>query len=464
MAGETGSSVDSIDDGKISPEAPEESRIEEPPTDIKSFLAYMGPAWIFTASQIGAGEALSIPVIAATLGMNSIWLLPVVGFTKVFGQYYLVSQAVVSGDTFLKWVHEKRWLRWVFYYALLGGAFQALGSTGHVGTTAQALQTISPVALPRSFWIIAVVIFAGLIIFSRGYNIIENVSTVLLWIFLAMIAITAIFVFPPLSEWAQGFTTFPGTVESLGGGGWYIVAIAFGWLGAGFNATIAYVWSAKDRGMGMLKDGIGDIDQEDLTKQEEQYLQGWRKTVLWQNVIASTLLVGFSMLIWAAAAQTLGQRGIRPSGFEAITQMGAIFGAVYGQWGATLLVIALAFVVFTSLYTGAYTVSRMWEDAFGYIGGFERYDIDRQQLYQIFVILFLLTPLLLTFVIGRPLILFSVGGILFAPVIGVLYLVAIYLFFNDNIPSSLQPQRRWALALGIFAALAAIGTGILGIL
>lgn len=440
------------------------ARIENPPgQDVRGFLEYMGPAWIFTSAQIGGGEALSVPVIAAALGMEAIWLIPLVGFTKIFGQYYLVSQGVVSGETFQARLAEKPWwLRWIFWYVVIGGVFYAMGISGHLATTAGAWEFMLPGS--TTVWMVIITLLSFGLVIIRRYDIIEKTATVFLWVFLAMVTIVALLLFPGPEEWITGLTTFPGQVDALGGGGIYIVAVSFGWIGAGFAPTTTYVWYAKDRGMGMfgaLNDGH-EVDLDDLTPEETKRLQGWNTVVLWQNIVASIVLVVFSMLLWVASAQTLYEQGIRPSGFGAVTEMAGIFTGTFGSWSGNLLLIAVSLALFTSMFAPAYGVSRIWEDSFGYIGGFEKFDIDRTLFYRVAVVVFLLIPLVLNLVIGAPLILFSVGGILFAPIIGLLYLVAIYLFFTD-MPESLKPTRWWALILAVFAAVSALLSSFLSI-
>lgn len=61
------------------------------------------------------------------------------------------------------------------------------------------------------------------------------------------------------------------------------------------------------------------------------------------------------------------------------------------------------------------------------------------------------SPPALTLALEASLILFSVGGILFVPIIGLLYLLAIYLAFTDT-REELRPYRWLALFPGIAAA------------
>ena len=63
-----------------------EPRISEPPRTLKEFFTYLGPAFIFTAAQIGGGELITVPLLGAYFGMTGLFLVPLIAFIKVFGQ------------------------------------------------------------------------------------------------------------------------------------------------------------------------------------------------------------------------------------------------------------------------------------------------------------------------------------------------------------------------------------------
>ncbi|MFB6301562.1 MAG: hypothetical protein ABEH78_01680 [Haloferacaceae archaeon] len=207
-----------------------------------------------TAAQIGGGEALSVPVIASHLGMGGIWLIPLVGFTKIFGQYFLVSHAVITGRTFMDHLHDRPWwLRWMFFYTLLGG------------------------------------------------------------------------------------------------------------------------------------------------------------------------------------------------------------------WSGSVFLLAISLALFTSMYAPAYGISRFWEDSFGYMNGFERFDVRRTTFFRLCLGVFVTIPLALNLLDINPLLLFSVGGILFAPIIALLYLVALYLLFSDVEVASLRPRSKVLVTLALVASFPTLLSSLLSI-
>ena len=477
MGAETGTgtgtgSGTAVDDIKVP--TGDEYRISEPPATLREFFAYMGPAWVFTASQIGGGEALSVPVGGAYLGMQAIWLIPLITFTKIFGQYYLVRYGVMSGETFLSALFKQpTWLRWVFYYVFLGGIVYAIGLSGHLGETAGAAQTIAPIQSfvgfsGTEFWMLATVL-AGLgVVLLRSYNLIERISTVLLWVFLLLVAIASIVT---AGDWIGGLASglvpsVPGYVDGLGVGGLAFVATMFGWIGAGFGPTVSYVWFAKDKMMGMFEPQANgyDLTKDDLEPEEIDRLKGWGDVVLWQNIISSVLLAVFSFFMWTAAAATLHGTPVVENGelggFEVVPQMATIFTEVYGEWSATLFLLAVMAALFSTLIGPLYGMSRLWEDAFAIHGLFEKYDITRASVFRVTVVLFAAIPLGLNLVFQAPLFLFAISGILFAPAVGLMYLAAIKMSFTEIDTPELKPKRMYAIGLAMFAAVALIGTGL----
>lgn len=442
-----------------------ELRISDPPETLKGFYDYMGPAWVFTAAQIGGGEALSVPVGGAYLGMEGLWLIPLITFTKIFGQYYLVRYGVVSGDTFLDSLWEQPWwLKWIFFYVFLGGLTYAIGLSGHLGETAGAFQELVPISIP--FWMLVTVTLGLLVVWTKSYDLIEKIATVLLWAFLALIMIASLLT---MDTWAgglvQAFTPgLPGHVEGLGVGGWLFIATMFGWIGAGFGPTVSYVWFAKDKNMGMFEPYANgnEISRDSLSSEEIDNLKGWGDIVFWQNIVSSVLLFVFSFFMWTAAAATLHTRGIEPSGFTVVPQMASIFTSVYGEWSGVIFLIAVMFALFSTLIGPLYGMSRLWEDSFAIWGLFEKTAITRDQVFRATVLLFILIPLSLNLVFPEPLWLFALSGILFAPAIGLMYLAALYMSFSDI--KTLKPRRTYAVILAVFAAIVMILTGFVEVL
>jgi hypothetical protein len=130
--------------------------------------------------------------------------------------------------------------------------------------------------------------------------------------------------------------------------------------------------------------------------------------------------------MWTAAAATLHGTEIVESGdlggFEVVPQMATIFTSVYGEWSAAIFLLSVMAALFSTLIGPLYGMSRLWEDAFAVHGLFDKYDITRDTVFRLVVVLFAAIPLALNLVIEAPLFLFALSGIIFAPAVGLMYL------------------------------------------
>ncbi|MHA1488455.1 MAG: Nramp family divalent metal transporter [Promethearchaeota archaeon] len=446
---------------------PLNSRISEPPRTFREVFAYLGPAFIFTAAQIGGGELITVPLLGAYFGMTGLFLVPLIAFIKIFGQYYLVQYGVIRGKTFLQTCWDKKWLRWMFFLLMGGCIIHSMLLAGLLGQTAGTINFLIPISV--YFWIIIVTGVAFLIVFTRSYSLLEKTSTILLWLLISLIVIVAILFWPSIEQWALGFTPqMPGGIKGLETtSGIETVAVLFVVLGAGFGPTVSFIWYAKDKKMGMYEatDKGYDIEPKDLTKEERRRLKGWRNVVLYQNIVSATILTIFSTFIWVAAAQTLYVGGYEPEGWTIIPQMVAIFTSTYGPWSGNLFILCGIFALFSSIIGPFYGFSRLWEEGFERFGIYNRYNIKKETIYRICLIMFTILPLIFIFIVSRPMWLFSIASMLTGPILGLLYITPIIISFLEMRKSApeLTPKRYWAIALAVLSGILMIILSLLGL-
>ncbi len=445
----------------------QEPRISEPPLKIKEFLKYLGPAFIFTAAQIGGGELVTVPLLGAYFGMMGLYLVPLIAFIKVFGQFYLVQYGVVRGKTFLSTCWEKPWLRWLFFLLMFGCILHSMLLAGLLGNTAGTINYIFPIGV--YLWIVIVMALGFLIVFTKSYALLEKTATVLLWVFLGLIVFVAALFWPTWDQWAIAFTPIlPGAISGLEtNNSIETLAVLFVVLGAGFGPTVAYIWYAKDRKMGMFEatDKGYDLKPEDLTEEEIKRLKGWKKVILYQNLVSASILAIFSTMIWIAAAQTLYVNDIRPEGWDIIPQMVAIFTLTYGEWSGNLFILCGVLALFSSIIGPLYGFARLWEESFESLGIYKRFKIKSDTVYRICLIFFASLPIIFIFITGNPMWLFSIASMLTGPILGVLYIIpiiVIYLEMRRDAPE-LKPTRYWAVALAIFSGILMIVLSFLGL-
>jgi len=444
----------------------QEARISEPPLTTKAFLRYLGPAFVFTAAQIGGGEFITVPLLAAYFGMSGLLLVPIIAFIKIFGQYYLVQYGVTRGKTFLQSTWDYKWLRWMFF-ALMGGCFlHAIMMAGLLGETAGTFNFLIP--LSTKIWILIIASVAFLIVITRSYNILEKTATILLTIFISLIVIVAILFWPSLEEWLIALT--PSLPEANPGletkNSIQTLAVLFVVLGAGFGPTISYIYYAKDKKMGMFEVNSNGhaIEPKDLTNEEIKRLKGWKKVMLYQNIISATILSIFSTFIWIAAAQTLYKEGATPTGWDLVPQMIIIFTTIYGEWSGLLFMICGSLALFSSIIGPLYGFSRLWEESFEQLDVYKKYKIDRKIVFRLCVVMFTIFPLILILFSDNPMQLFSFAGIVTGPILGLTYIIPIILLYYEmkSTAPKLKPTRYWAIALAIFSGVLMIILSLLG--
>jgi manganese transport protein len=446
---------------------PPEPRISEPPQTVKEFFKYLGPAFVFTASQIGGGELITVPLLAAYFGMRGLFLIPLIAFIKIFGEYYLVQYGVVRGKTFLQTSWDKKWLRWMFFCLMIGCVFHSMLIAGLLGEAAGTINFLIPITV--YFWIIVIVGIAFLILVTRSYKLLEKASMILLWLFLSLIVIVALLFWPSLDQWALGFRPqMLGPIKGLEtSSGFMTLAVLFVVLGAGFGPTVSFIWYAKDKKMGMFEATAKgyDIEPEELTAVERRRLKGWRNMVLYQNLVSATILTIFCTFIWVAAAQTLYVGGYKPEGWTIIPQMVHIFTSTYGQWSGIVFILCATFALFGSIMGPLYGFSRLWEESLERFGIYKRFNIKKETVYRICLISFASLPLIFIFVVARPMWLFSIASMLTGPILGLLYIIPIgisYIEMKKHAPE-LAPNQYWAIALALVSGILIITLSFLGL-
>lgn len=444
-----------------------ESRISNPPKTLREFFKYLGPAFVFTAAQIGGGELITIPLLGAYLGMKGLYLALIIAYIKIFGQYFLVQYGVVRGKTFLQASWDNKWLRWMFF-ALMGGCIlHSMMLAGLLGETAGTINFLFPIGL--YFWIWIVMFFGLLIVFTRSYKLLERSASIMLWLLISLIVVVAVLFWPSPSQWAVGFT--PQMIEPIEGlettSGVETLAVLFVVLGAGFGPTVSYIWYAKDKEMGMYEVSAKgyDIEPEDLSKEEKKRLRGWGNIVLYQNIVSATILAVFSTFIWIAAAQTLHPAGYRPEGWDLIPQMVTIFTITYGEWSGILFIICGILALFSSIIGPFYGFSRLWEESLEKFGMYKRFNIKKETVFRLCLLMFASFPLIFIFITGSPMWLFSMSGLLTGPILGLIYIIPIgvlYFEVKDKAPE-LKPKKYLAIFFAVLSGILMIILSLLGL-
>ena len=75
--------------------------IQEPPTDLKGRLKFLGPGLVLVGSVVGSGEIILTTTLGALVGFSMLWFVLVSCWSKNIVQAELGRYTVSSGEPFL---------------------------------------------------------------------------------------------------------------------------------------------------------------------------------------------------------------------------------------------------------------------------------------------------------------------------------------------------------------------------
>ena len=180
----------------------DESRIQDPPTKFSGKLKFLGPGMITSAAVVGSGELLTATALGAQVGFILLWLVLVSTFVKVWVQIALARWAISTGRPAVTGYNDvppkiaKR--GWMAYLSLLLFAQFLIGQAGVISAAAFAFSTLFPIGgdpyttLSIGVWVAILAAGAIAIHLANRYDVVENVSTVLV-VLVTVFAISMVF-------------------------------------------------------------------------------------------------------------------------------------------------------------------------------------------------------------------------------------------------------------------------------
>ena len=83
----------------MNPYAQDGSLVEDPPSEFRHKLRFLGPGFILSASIVGSGELISTTLLGAEAGFVTLWVVLVSCLVKVTVQLEFGKHAIYSGET-----------------------------------------------------------------------------------------------------------------------------------------------------------------------------------------------------------------------------------------------------------------------------------------------------------------------------------------------------------------------------
>ena len=392
------------------------SRIQEPPTKFSGKLKFLGPGMITSAAVVGSGELLTATTLGAQVGFILLWLVLVSTFVKVWVQIALARWAISTGRPAVSGYNDvppKIVQRgWMAYLSLLLLAQFLFGQAGVISAAAFAFSSVLPIGgdpyTPLSIGVWVAILAAGAIAIhlANRYEVVENVSTVLV-VLVTVFAITMVFLVQS--------TEFAWNLRDLGEGmrfqiavGSFGVALAmFGLTGVGAGEITSYTYWCVEKGYAAWT-GPRDDSAEWAAR-----ANGWISVMKVDAWVAWVIYTVSTLAFYILGAAVLHPQNLVPEGSEVMSTLSNVFSATIGPAGGVVFLIGAGLALYKTVIANVPLQARIVANALAVFGVFTWTDQRRRDRWM--RLLMVLLPLgwaIIGVAISSPLALVVFGGIL----------------------------------------------------
>lgn len=412
-------------------------------------LKQLGPGLIISGSIVGSGELIATTTLGARVGFEALWLILVSCGIKVVIQEELGRYVVSSGETTLRGLDRipgprwrVSWVVWVWWIMTIGVIIQSGGIVGGVG---QAFHLVLP-QLSVELWTIVAAATVAISLFRGRYSLVEGACTFMVVSFtFVTIACVGLLSWTPYTVRPEQIIS--GLKFSLPEGGLAIAFAAFGITGVGATELIMYPYWCLEKGYARF------VGQKDGSPEWLERAQGWirvmKADVLMAMVVYTTATVAFYIL----GAAVLYGMGTIPAGYEMIGTLSNMYTSTLGTWAFFLFLLGAFFVLFSTLFAGAASNSRVIVDFFQIVGVANIPDDRKLQIWRRGTVIALLSLyVILHSWITQPVFMVIIGGIVQASMLPVIGFSALYLRYRHTDPS-VQPGLATDILLWVCSTL-----------
>lgn len=305
-----------------------------------------------------------------------------------------------------------------------------------------------------SLWVAILVVIAIAIHLANRYEIVENISTVLVML-VTLFAVAMVFLIQ--------FTEYSWSLGDLGDGlrfqvaaGAMGVALAmFGMTGVGAGEITAYTYWVVEKGYAAWS-GPNDGTQAWVDR-----ARGWIRVMkldAWVSWIIYTIsTMAFYML---GAAVLHPQPDLRPKGNEVMTVISSIFETAVGQWGGVLFLIGAGVALFKTILANVPSLGRQVANTLAVFGAFDWTNmVTRDKWMKIIMVVLPITWGTLAIFAANPLELVIIAGILNALFLIGVAISTIYLSRTQTDPR--VKDGSFFTVMLLISALSIIAVGVL---
>ena len=433
-----------------------ELTIKEPPTKWLERIRFLGPGIILSASIVGSGELIATTALGAKAGFVTLWIIIVSCIIKVALQLEFGRHAINTGETTMGSFNRlpgpklgrANWSIWTWLVISLLKFIQA---GGIVGGVALALYIAFPrVSVP--IWTWAAAISVALFVFQGYYQPIEKISLIMMFLFtLLTIACVAFLQFTEYAvSWADIFEGFQFKLPKVAVG---VAIAAFGITGVGGDEIMYYNYWCIEKGYaaftGPKKDSPDWVNRA----------RGWIKVMYTDALFSMVIYTIVTAAFYVLGAAVLHGRGEIPKGFAMVETLSRMYTETLGPWAKGIFLVGAFVVLYSTLFVGLASGTRIFGDALGQVGLFNFYDPKTRS--KVIAILAFLMPIgwaLLFLLMKAPVFMVLLGGIGSSILLMIIIYAAIH-YRYWRLSKELTPGR----AFDVWFWLSAMVIGSIGI-
>jgi Mn2+/Fe2+ NRAMP family transporter len=433
------------------------TRIQDPPTRFSGKLRFLGPGMITSAAVVGSGELLTATTLGAQVGFILLWLVLVSTFVKVWVQIALARWAISTGRPAVSGYNEvpPKIVKhgWMAYLSLLLLAQFLIGQAGVISAAAFAFSAVLPIGgdpfapLSIAVWVAILVAGAIAIHIANRYDVVENVSTVLV-VLVTAFAISMVFLVQG-TEFAWGLADVGEGLRFQVAAGSIGVALAmFGLTGVGAGEITSYTYWCVEKGYAAWT-GPRDGSAEWAAR-----ANGWISVMKVDAWVSWVIYTVSTLAFYVLGAAVLHPQDLVPEGREVMTTLSRIFSSAIGRAGGVLFLVGAGLALYKTVIANVPLQARIMANSLAVFHVFAWTDQRRRDRWM--RLLMVILPLgwgIIGVAVSAPLALVVFGGVLNAVYLIGVAISTVYLSRRQTDPlvrgGTFMSAMMWVSAFAI---------------
>ena len=437
-----------------------------------AILAFVGPAFVWTAEYIGSGEVIIATRAGAIFGSTILWAV-VTGillksFIGIGGARYTVCTGEGMIDMFARMPGRGNVPVWIVLVVQIFAGSLAIGSVA----SAAGVFVNSLVPLKPYIWGWIISLFAFVTVWSGEFRIMKLIMSFLVSIVILGVMYVAAHTFPGLTDILKGIFGFsvpeiPGWahgMDGVAGNAWGEILPLIGWAAGGFASQVWYTYWVLGSGYGMAHGrrygqscDLGTL--KSMTAQTAHEVKQWCRVLMVDGTVAALIGIVATSCFLLSGAGVLRPQHLAPNGPELALELSTIFSRIWGGYGGMVFIIVGAAALICTQIGQLAGWPRLMADAFRICVPRFAAVLPWKVQFRIFLSFFMVASMIIIYSLGfKPVTIIKISavvdGLLLTPLQAVMVLVGLGWVLPRLLSSEAKPILRtnWILYAGLICA------------